>query len=143
MGNDMTGFNGVGSAKKKFRAETLRAQFAEIIQAVRYEDLPPEVVILSKKCLLDFIGVTLAGGDLGISPIATRLIGSLGGKAEASVVGKDLKLPSCSCLFEWRPGPRSRYGRRPPLCSRTPGRRYHTRGVSNDRNNGAVREAAS
>jgi 2-methylcitrate dehydratase PrpD len=99
MENDMTGFNGVGSAKKKFRAETLRAQFAKIIQAVRYEDLPPEVVIQSKKCLLDFIGVTLAGGDLGISPIATRLIGSLGGKAEASVVGQDLKLPAHAAAF--------------------------------------------
>jgi 2-methylcitrate dehydratase PrpD len=66
---------------------------------VRYEDLPPEVVIQSKKCLLDFIGVTLAGGDLGISPIATRLIGSLGGKTEASVIGKDLKLPANAAAF--------------------------------------------
>jgi len=95
----MTDLNGVGSVKKKSRAETLRAIFAETIQAVRYEDLPPEVVIQSKKCLLDFIGVTLAGGDLGISPIATRLIGSLGGKAEASVIGKDLKLPAYAAAF--------------------------------------------
>ncbi|MGD9045370.1 MAG: MmgE/PrpD family protein [Desulfobacterales bacterium] len=95
----MTGFNGAGSAKNKFQAETLRALFAEIIQAVHYEELPPEVVIQSKKCLLDLIGVTLAGGDLGISPIATRLIGSMGGKAEASVIGKNLKLPAHAAAF--------------------------------------------
>jgi 2-methylcitrate dehydratase PrpD len=93
----MMRLNGAGLANKKNRAETLRAFFAEIIQSMRYEDLPLEVVYQTKKCLLDFIGVTLAGSDLGISPIATRFIGSLGGKAEA--IGKNLKLPAHAVTF--------------------------------------------
>ncbi len=82
----MTSLNEAASAKKKNRAETLRAVFAETIQAMRYEDLPLEVVYLAKKCLLDFIGVTLAGGDLGISPIATRFIDSRGGFVTVHII---------------------------------------------------------
>ena len=97
----MTRLNGADSAKKKNRAETLRAFFAETIQAMRYEDLPLEVVYQAKKCLLNFIGMTLAGSGLGISPIATRFIGSLGGKAEASVIGKNLKLPTHAAVIQF------------------------------------------
>ena len=98
MENDMTGFNAAGSAKNKFRAETFRALFAEIIQAVSYEELPREVVIQSKKCLLDFIGVTLADGDLGLSHRSLCYYKRL----ETSRVG-EFEYGNCGCInYRWR-----------------------------------------
>lgn len=61
---------------------------------VQYEDLPREVVEITKKEILDFLGVALAGYDSpGAKELAALLI-ELGGKEESSAIGRKKKLPA-------------------------------------------------
>jgi len=60
---------------------------------MHYEDLPDEVIYQAKLCLLDFLGVALAGSNVGLAPLLTNLICRAGGTEEATVIGEDTKVP--------------------------------------------------
>lgn len=68
------------------------AALAEFAMAIRFEDLPSDVVEVSKHCFLDWIGVTIAGRD---EPLVRMLVDqalSEGGNAQATVVGEATKV---------------------------------------------------
>ena len=69
-------------------AETITGQFVDCILAVRYGDLPAEVIDISRQVVLDGLAVTLAGATepLGVGRIATEYVKELGGAPDASVV---------------------------------------------------------
>jgi aconitate decarboxylase len=74
------------------RHDERRAQFptrelAGFLANVTYHDLPPEVMIHAKKCILDTIGCGLHGSNLPWSKIALETVQDLGSAPVASVWG--------------------------------------------------------
>ena len=80
---------------------TLTGQFVDCILAVRYNDLPAEVVDLSRQVVLDGLAVTLAGATepLGIGRISTEYVKEQGGAPEASVIGGGFKTSVANAAF--------------------------------------------
>jgi len=65
---------------------------ADFAMGIHFEDLPADVVEVSKHCLLDWIGVTLAGRD---EPLTRMLLDQAiedGGAPQATVVGEATKV---------------------------------------------------
>jgi 2-methylcitrate dehydratase PrpD len=59
--------------------------FAENLVEIKYQDLPREVVEITKKQVLDILGVALGGSSKsGIGELA-ELIGEWGGKPESTI----------------------------------------------------------
>jgi 2-methylcitrate dehydratase PrpD len=71
----------------------IRDILADFIVKIKFEDLPVQVVHQVKRCLLDFMGMALAGSRLGLSPIVAALIFNKGGAEEATIIGDGRKLP--------------------------------------------------
>lgn len=68
--------------------------FAEFIFKTDYEKLPWEVIYQAKRCLLDFLGVALAGSPVGLAPLITSVLYNVGGKEEATIIGDGRKIPA-------------------------------------------------
>ena len=56
-----------------------------------FEDLPEEVIEQSKRCFLDWTGVTLGGSTQPVSSMLNEFIGEIGGGEQATVLGKGYK----------------------------------------------------
>ncbi len=69
---------------------------AQHIADTRYEDLPAEVVAVTKNCILDTLGVILAATTLGESGVQeiVELVREGGGKEESSILGFGRKAPA-------------------------------------------------
>jgi len=72
----------------------LMSRFAQFISEIDYDDLPQEVIHKAKMCLLDFLGVALAGSNLGLALVLRDVVCKAGGKEEATVIGEDVKVPA-------------------------------------------------
>jgi 2-methylcitrate dehydratase PrpD len=73
---------------------------AKYIFETNYENLPGSVVDVTKKSLLDGIGVTLGAGTLGEGCRAfVNLAVQGGGKKESTIIGFDAKVPSYMAAF--------------------------------------------
>jgi 2-methylcitrate dehydratase PrpD len=60
---------------------------ARFVPALRFEDMPPEVLRISRRCILDGLAVMLAGTEQpGMAPL-DRFIRRAGGSPEARLVG--------------------------------------------------------
>jgi len=64
----------------------LRSKFADFIRGTAYDDFSVDVVRSAKRCILDFLGVAIAGSDVGLAPIFSDVIDSKRGKEEATVI---------------------------------------------------------
>lgn len=69
------------------------ARFAELIVGTSYGNLPEEVIHKAKLCILDFLGVALAGSRVGLAPLITDLVCGMGGEQEATLIGDHRKTP--------------------------------------------------
>lgn len=70
-------------------------QLAKFASNIKFEDLNNDVVDMTKKCILDYMGVSIAGYDKEPSLIWERLINQLDSREEATI---------------WRPGyPKTNY----------------------------------
>jgi 2-methylcitrate dehydratase PrpD len=73
---------------------TVARQLSERVLAVRFEELPANVVSMAKRLITDQIGVQLRGSTLpNVQPVR-RLAESLAGKAEATVIGLTALVPA-------------------------------------------------
>jgi len=73
---------------------------AEHIASTRYDDLPGTAVDMTKKSLLDGLGVILAAGAMGEGCqqfVSLAIAG--GGKKESTIIGFDTKVPACMAAF--------------------------------------------
>ncbi|MCE7929595.1 MAG: MmgE/PrpD family protein [Chloroflexi bacterium CFX7] len=60
---------------------------AEKVSAIRFEELPPEVVFLARQCLLDWMGVTLGGFNEPLAGILRADALEQGGHPQATLIG--------------------------------------------------------
>jgi len=73
---------------------------AEHIASTRYDDLPGSAVDVTKKSLLDGLGVILAAGTMGEGCkqfVSLAIAG--GGKKESTIIGFGVKVPACMAAF--------------------------------------------
>ena len=72
----------------------LTAYTGDFVLKTRYQDIPPEVIALGKKSILDGVGLALAGSRSPTAPLVHGYLASLGcGKPEAAVAGTPLRYP--------------------------------------------------
>ncbi|MDH3701892.1 MAG: MmgE/PrpD family protein [Alphaproteobacteria bacterium] len=73
--------------------ESLTRKFAEKLTTTRVDDLPPDAIEVARQVLLDALGVSVAGvaEPSGLGRITIDYTASLGGKADASVIGGGFK----------------------------------------------------
>jgi 2-methylcitrate dehydratase PrpD len=67
--------------------------------AVTYESLPEEVRELARQCVLDYLGVGLAGADDELARILLDELNETGGTAQAGVIGHTARLPMLSAAL--------------------------------------------
>jgi 2-methylcitrate dehydratase PrpD len=79
----------------------LSSIYADYVRSTSYEKLPVEVVSQAKQCILDLIGVSLAGYKLMEFPqLAVNYVARLGGKPEATIIAqKGKKFPAINAAF--------------------------------------------
>jgi 2-methylcitrate dehydratase PrpD len=73
---------------------SVTATLARRAAALRPGDLPENVRMLARQCLLDWLAVTLAGAQEELARILVAEAEEQGGKPVASVIGHRLKLPT-------------------------------------------------
>ena len=70
------------------------------VSALTYDMLPDDVVALTKRCILDTLGVTMGASRLTPEGrILADYVRDLGGKPESSVLGFDFKAPAGWAVF--------------------------------------------
>lgn len=75
-------------ADKSPAAPGLTRYVAEFIVNTRYEDIPPDIIALGKKSILDGFGLALAGANSDIAPLVRKYIATLGvSESKASILG--------------------------------------------------------
>ena len=80
-------------------SRTFAERFADFAVGLRYEDLPLCVVKKVKMHFLDSLGVALACPRLDYAAILTDVLFGLGGKPQASVIGRRRKVPAPMAAF--------------------------------------------
>ncbi len=65
---------------------SLSHSLASFIVKTKFEDLPQEVVDLTKLCILDWLGSAIAGKDMKPIKIINDMVNELGGADQASLV---------------------------------------------------------
>ena len=63
-------------------------EVADFVAAVQYKDFSPEVITTAKRCIIDGIGVILAGSTETCTGIVREFARSVAGREESSLLGK-------------------------------------------------------
>ena len=71
--------------------EFVTSRLAEWASQLTYDQIPPEVRREARRCLLDYLGVTLGAADEDATRIARETAELLGGNPQASVLGTTQK----------------------------------------------------
>jgi 2-methylcitrate dehydratase PrpD len=74
--------------------ENLSRIYSKFATEIQFEDLPPEVVLQTKKSILDFLGVALIGSTTEVAGIVFDYFSEIGGKPEAILLGKKRRVPA-------------------------------------------------
>jgi 2-methylcitrate dehydratase PrpD len=88
----MDGAAGIGTTN-------LTRTLAERAGAVTYDGLPEEVRELARQCVLDYLGVGLAGADDELARILLDELSEAGGAAQAGIIGHGARLPVLSAAL--------------------------------------------
>ena len=72
---------------------------AEWSAGLTISTVPEEVLAVGRRCLIDTIGVALAGSSTRVARMARSLAGAGGGEAEASVIGCDRRAGAPAAAF--------------------------------------------
>jgi 2-methylcitrate dehydratase PrpD len=75
-------------------------RLAEYAASIQYEQLPPALVELTKRCILDTLGVTIGASSLAEEGrLTNEYVKELGGKPEATILGYGGKAPAAWATF--------------------------------------------
>jgi 2-methylcitrate dehydratase PrpD len=85
-------------AEKRTQAGLTRT-LAEKAIALRYDELPSPVRELAGQCILDYLGVALAGAEDPLVRILLDEMAEAGGSPQASVIGHEARLPALSATL--------------------------------------------
>jgi 2-methylcitrate dehydratase PrpD len=74
-------------------------RLADFVASARFEDLPHEVVEAAQLRVLDLLGSALWGVNSGTAAAMRRTVEPAGGRPEATVLGRGMKLPAPSAAY--------------------------------------------
>jgi len=80
-------------------AKTLAEQLAAHFAAFDYDKLTPENRHAVKRLLLDYLGVAVAGSQTGSGKVARAFAASIGGHAQATLLGDGARVPAMQAAF--------------------------------------------
>jgi len=83
----------------KKAGKTVSELFAEFVVQADYKSFPSEVIHQTKRCILDFFGVALAGSTVGIAPCISSMFRDMGGTPEATFFGESGKFPALNAAL--------------------------------------------
>jgi 2-methylcitrate dehydratase PrpD len=81
------------------RGGSLTEQLASRAATLRYEDVPGAARALVRQCVLDYLGVAIAGADEPLSRMLREEMTEAGGAGQASLVGQQARLPVLSAAL--------------------------------------------
>jgi 2-methylcitrate dehydratase PrpD len=90
---------GITSAGATQEAMGLTRALAEQARGLRYADLPDDVRMLARQCLLDYVACTLAGAKEELTEILLAEAQEQGGAPIATVIGHAARLPILSAAL--------------------------------------------
>jgi 2-methylcitrate dehydratase PrpD len=88
-----------GDLANRTQAVDLTKALAVQASAVTYDALPEAVRALARQCVLDYLGVALAGADDRLVAILLDELVEAGGAAQAGVIGHQVRLPVLSAAL--------------------------------------------
>jgi 2-methylcitrate dehydratase PrpD len=88
-----------GDLANPTQAAELTRALAGRASAVVYDGLPDPVRALARQCVLDYLGVALAGADDPLVAILLDELAEAGGAAQAAIIGHKLRLPVLSAAL--------------------------------------------
>ncbi len=68
-------------------APDITRRLAANVAALTYDQLPADVVFVAKHCLLDWLGVTMAGAQEPLTAMLVDYVGAEGGAPQATIIG--------------------------------------------------------
>ncbi len=71
--------------------QSVAPRMAQWVKALRYDDLPPEVLHAAKRCILDYLGVMLRGSTLPQVQPAYAYVQDIGAKPQSTIGGYGTK----------------------------------------------------
>jgi 2-methylcitrate dehydratase PrpD len=80
-------------------SQGLTNTLAERARTLTYADIPPEVRVWARQCVLDYLACTLAGSQDELSAILLAELADQGGTQAATIVGRRMHLPSASAAL--------------------------------------------
>jgi 2-methylcitrate dehydratase PrpD len=89
----------MGEVAEKRTQVDLTRTLAERAIALRYDELPSPVRELARQCILDYLGVALAGAEDPLVRILLDEMAEAGGSPQASVIGHEARLPALSAAL--------------------------------------------
>jgi 2-methylcitrate dehydratase PrpD len=78
---------------------TVSERIAEWVQNTNYDCIPHDVVKVAKRCILDFIGVTIAGSKEPTAQIIKQYMNEVKGREESTVIGLGMKASCTEAAF--------------------------------------------
>src|SRR5258708_26954947 len=88
-----------GVTETRASAADLTMALAERASALRYDDLPAAACALAGQCVLDYLGVALAGGGDPLVSILLDELTEAAGAPQASIIGHNGRLPALSAAL--------------------------------------------
>jgi 2-methylcitrate dehydratase PrpD len=85
-----------GMVEDRTRTDDLTRVLAGKASALGYDDLPTPVRELARQCILDYLGVALAGAQDPLVRILLDEMAEAGGSQQASIIGHSVRLPALS-----------------------------------------------
>jgi 2-methylcitrate dehydratase PrpD len=76
------------NAHTEIKAPPVTRMLSEFATKLRYEDLPPDVIAMAKRCILDSFGCGVFGANTPWTQSVTRVVNSLGQAKKASAWGQ-------------------------------------------------------
>ncbi|MCW3474040.1 MmgE/PrpD family protein [Limobrevibacterium gyesilva] len=77
----------------------LTREIARRALAVRHADLPDDIRMLARQCVLDTLGAAIAGRDDSLTRILAEELAEQGGAPAAGIIGSALRLPTLSAAL--------------------------------------------
>jgi 2-methylcitrate dehydratase PrpD len=78
---------------------TVSEKIAQWVYAITYDSIPQEVVNVAKRCILDLIGVTLAGSREQAAQIIRQYVAEVKGTEESTVIGLGTRTTRTEAAF--------------------------------------------
>jgi len=72
---------------------------AKYVASLTFQDLPPDVILQTKRVVLDTLGCAIGGYDCDASRVIHELIKELGHPEEATVFGSGLRTSCLNAAF--------------------------------------------